>query len=105
MKFGEFFKPKTHVAIAPCMLCISYSYYYCLFVCMYVFVINCYSIFFLSFENANDTAGALPMLGQVTSAARGATDVFSGLGRHVNHSVTNLPFPFLFLVSYIYYYY
>lgn len=32
-------------------------------------------------------SGAIPMLNQVMSAARGATDTFSGVGRHVNSSV------------------
>lgn len=32
-------------------------------------------------------SGALPMLGQVMSATRGATDAFSGVSRHVNESV------------------
>lgn len=31
--------------------------------------------------------GALPVLGQVMSATRGATDAFSGVQRHVNNSV------------------
>lgn len=31
--------------------------------------------------------GAIPMLNQVMVAARGATDAFSGLGRHVNTSI------------------
>ncbi|KAF9614508.1 hypothetical protein IFM89_018947, partial [Coptis chinensis] len=35
-------------------------------------------------------AGAIPVLQQVTSAARGATDAFSGVGRHVNSSLRSL---------------
>nr|XP_043621683.1 uncharacterized protein LOC122593356 [Erigeron canadensis] len=31
--------------------------------------------------------GAIPVLNQVMVAARGASDVFSGVGRHVNHSL------------------
>ncbi|XP_021765804.1 uncharacterized protein LOC110730317 isoform X2 [Chenopodium quinoa] len=31
--------------------------------------------------------GAIPMLNQVMSAASGATQAFSGIGRHVNHSL------------------
>ncbi|KAI4315207.1 hypothetical protein L6164_028040 [Bauhinia variegata] len=34
--------------------------------------------------------GAIPMLSQVMSATRGATDVFSGVGRHVNSSLRKL---------------
>lgn len=34
--------------------------------------------------------GAVPMLNQVMSAARGATDTFSGVGRHVNSSLRKL---------------
>ncbi|XP_040987219.1 uncharacterized protein LOC121235065 isoform X1 [Juglans microcarpa x Juglans regia] len=34
--------------------------------------------------------GALPMLGQVMSATRGATDAFSGVSRHVNESLRKL---------------
>ncbi|KAL3499715.1 hypothetical protein ACH5RR_038808 [Cinchona calisaya] len=34
--------------------------------------------------------GAIPMLNQVMSATRGATDVFSGVGRHVNSSLRKL---------------
>lgn len=31
--------------------------------------------------------GAIPVLNQVMGATRGATDAFSGVGRHVNNSV------------------
>ncbi|XVF13461.1 hypothetical protein REPUB_Repub08aG0209700 [Reevesia pubescens] len=34
--------------------------------------------------------GAIPMLGQVMSATRGATDVFSGVSRHVNGALRKL---------------
>ncbi|KAL2348196.1 hypothetical protein Fmac_002196 [Flemingia macrophylla] len=34
--------------------------------------------------------GAIPMLNQVMSATRGATDIFSGVGRHVNTSLRKL---------------
>ncbi|TKY70783.1 hypothetical protein E2542_SST07076 [Spatholobus suberectus] len=34
--------------------------------------------------------GAIPMLNQVMSATRGATDAFSGVSRHVNTSLRNL---------------
>ncbi|GLT65678.1 hypothetical protein SLA2020_380920 [Shorea laevis] len=34
--------------------------------------------------------GAVPMLNQVTSATRGATDAFSGVSRHVNDSLRKL---------------
>ncbi|XP_027080861.1 uncharacterized protein LOC113779906 isoform X1 [Coffea eugenioides] len=34
--------------------------------------------------------GAIPMLNQVMGAARGATDAFSGVGRHVNSSLRKL---------------
>ncbi|PIA50366.1 hypothetical protein AQUCO_01300839v1 [Aquilegia coerulea] len=34
--------------------------------------------------------GAIPVLQEVTNAARGATDVFSGVGRHVNGSLRSL---------------
>ena len=32
--------------------------------------------------------GAIPMMGQVMSATRGATDAFSGVSRHVNGAVS-----------------
>lgn len=34
--------------------------------------------------------GAIPVVNQVMGAARGATDAFSGVGRHVNDSLTKL---------------
>ncbi|KAF5200136.1 dynamin, partial [Thalictrum thalictroides] len=34
--------------------------------------------------------GSIPVLQEVTNAARGATDVFSGVGRHVNSSLKSL---------------
>ncbi|CAH1441934.1 unnamed protein product [Lactuca virosa] len=34
--------------------------------------------------------GAIPVLNQVMGAARGATDVFSGVGRHVNNSLNKV---------------
>ncbi|KAL5728442.1 hypothetical protein ACHQM5_001524 [Ranunculus cassubicifolius] len=34
--------------------------------------------------------GAIPVLQQVTTAARGATDAFSGVGRHVNSSLRKM---------------
>jgi hypothetical protein len=34
--------------------------------------------------------GAIPALQQVMVATRGATDIFSGVGRHVNTSVSRL---------------
>ncbi|XP_021768025.1 uncharacterized protein LOC110732398 isoform X2 [Chenopodium quinoa] len=34
--------------------------------------------------------GAIPMLNQVMSAASGATQAFSGIGRHVNHSLKKI---------------
>lgn len=34
--------------------------------------------------------GALPMVGQVMSATRGATDALSGVSRHVNDAVSIL---------------
>lgn len=37
--------------------------------------------------NVEET-GAIPMLHQVMSATRGATDAFSGLGMHANSSVS-----------------
>lgn len=40
--------------------------------------------------------GALPMLNQVMSATRGASDAFSGVSRHVNDSVSQTSF-FLFV--------
>jgi hypothetical protein len=47
---------------------------------------------------SNYLPGAVPMLNQVTSATRGATDAFSGVSRHVNDSVSQmLFFYFLFL--------
>jgi hypothetical protein len=36
----------------------------------------------------NYLPGAIPMLNQVMSATRGATDAFSGVSRHVNDSVS-----------------
>lgn len=40
----------------------------------------------------NYLPGAVPMLNQVTSATRGATDAFSGVSRHVNDSVSQMSF-------------
>ncbi|XP_019055496.1 PREDICTED: uncharacterized protein LOC104610510 isoform X4 [Nelumbo nucifera] len=40
--------------------------------------------------NPHKSAGAIPALQQVMSATRGATDAFSGIGRHVNSSLRRL---------------
>jgi hypothetical protein len=45
--------------------------------------------------------GAIPMLNQVMSATRGATDAFSGVSRHVNTSVSNT----FFNVSLLFFFY
>lgn len=44
-------------------------------------------IFHENRTNVEET-GAIPMLHQVMSATRGATDAFSGLGMHANSSVS-----------------
>lgn len=38
--------------------------------------------------NLNNVAGAIPVLNQVMSATRGATDAFSGVSQHVNITVS-----------------
>jgi len=56
--------------------------------------------------NYEFVVGAIPMLNQVMSATRGATDAFSGVSRHVNTSVSNtfinLILFFLFYLFFIY---
>lgn len=96
MDFKSFFKPKTdqnaptHTSLhKPCItffllslkiidwLILIEQHYW-----NYIILVKllCYDIF----------VGAIPMLNQVMSATRGATDAFSGVSRHVNTSVRQL---------------
>lgn len=92
MDLGRFFKPKTgdtstqNSLHKPCI---------CLFVksifnapCSFFLPIWVQKMIYLClFVSYAFCVGAVPMLNQVMSATRGATDAFSGVTRHVNTSV------------------
>lgn len=48
----------------------------------------------------NCLSGAIPMLNQVMSATRGATDALSGVSRHVNDTVSQTPSSYMFTAKF-----
>lgn len=51
--------------------------------------------------NVTTFSGAVPMVGEVMTAARGATDAFAGASRHLNNAVCQI-YPSLVLFIFLF---